>query len=658
MNLIRQMSFFHRFSVTLFFAVCFSVLAAGPVFAQDDDEEEKFVVSQERIDTINRIISGYVKDKQNMADPTVHNSILAEIGNEMTLKPEAEIVQGDYKKLNAQAEKQTLKKFGKDLVALEKQYTQEADAMYPMAKLRDRVSFRYRRGPLYMNVSGILYAIKKNNILVENTTVSFIDMDDQTRSRFDAELNETLRKKYVSDKLQEYRKEFSVLQQKIFDHLLKKQISQNEKNGYIYVAKTEQWKTAREIAQQRLNAEAEAYRKYQRIQEKKRLARLKKEAELKAQKEKEAEEAARLQQEQQKQQAQDEMRPGESAASGESVMMANQLPPGPDVQAEKNVFAGTIPDQAEANPQDILKGDDSGLLKSNESDTFIAMSAQEITNAMNRIQVDQATYKELMNKVDERLKIINSTYFGIDADQGFKKALWGFSERDVYYALSKEQEVAFRQKNVINRDDIIYPPGSRPSRIYLHYHLGALYKVDIYMGDLKPEEFNIYKNSLRMKYGDSDTQLKASDDLYELIRKGEITPDKIPVIINPEIDETGISSAKRYRPVKPEKPAPADGGEAKPEQTENAAPPVENLPFVFVWEGVLSRGILSFYYKPDDGIYRKVLFEKIYLPLRLKNAENAAKEAAEAAAAAQEQQPAEGQAEQQPAAQEQKPEEK
>ena len=59
------------------------------------------------------------------------------------------------------------------------------------------------------------------------------------------------------------------------------------------------------------------------------------------------------------------------------------------------------------------------------------------------------------------------------------------------------------------------------------------------------------------------------------------------------------------------------------------------VPFVVVWEGRISRGVLTFNYNPASGIYSNVVFHKKCFPERLeadrkKRAEEEAKKKAAA----------------------------
>ena len=592
---------------TYFAALCafLSCLFGVSLSAAD---EEPYKLSDERIETINGIIAKSVADKEDLTNPAVIQAIYKRIGAEMPLAPQEPVIQVDLKKLNEEAHARTLKKFKADPEKLKARYAAEAEEKFPMAKIRDKVTVVSKRGA----ISGVLYKINNNSILVGARTISFIDMDKATRGRFDPHYNKDLRDQYVQERLNDYVGEFNGRQQQIFESLLTAANGENEKNGYIFLKRSEVWKTAQEIASAELAVETVRYRKYKEKQE--RIRRKREAKELAAREAKEKAEA-------------------EAAAASAQAQNAGEAPAGetgteiPPDQIKDNPFA--LPTASldgektpeNADPQDVLNSADSSanVLQPDEGGTFIALTPEQLA-ALSRPKVNETAYKALMARIEKEQNEINSKYFGIDADQGFKKALWGFRETDVYYALSKETDAAFIKKLRINRNDILYPEGSRPQKIYLHYHLGELYKVQIFMGDLKQNEFNIYKNSLVQKYGKSDTEKQMGDDVFLRLIEGTLSPDDLPKFTGAKSEEGAGEGAGEARSEEPPAENNSNGENAENfegEQQENSEQPAEK-PYFFVWEGILSRGVLSFYYNRDAGIYEDVVFEKIYLPLRLK----------------------------------------
>ena len=605
-------------SNTFFTAVCAFLFSLVVSLSAAD---EQYRVSGERIETIKSIIAKAVADKEDLTSAAVIQSIYDRIGAEMPLTPEAPLIQPDLKKLNEEAHVKALEENKINPAKLKARLADEAKKLFPMDTPRSRVTVVYRRGA----VTGTLYKINATSILVNNTTIPFIDMDKKTRSRFDAQVNKDLQEQYVLEHLNKYRLEATRRQQKIFEELFAAVNLENEKNGYIFIERKETWKTAKEIAAEQLAVEVERYKKNKEKQER---ARRRREA-----KEKAAREA--------KEKADAEARAAASAQTPE-----NTNPEGNPVEAStgqngENPFArspdtedgGNTPENA--NPQDMFASDkNSDVPQQDEGGTFIALTPEQLA-ALSRPKVNENDYKALMAKIEEMQGEIDSKYFGIDVDQGFKKALWGFRATDVFYALSKEPEAAFFKKGRINRDDILYPEGSRPKKVYLYYHLGELFKVDIYMGNLKQNEFNIYKNSLQQKYGKSDTQKQMGDDVFFRIVEGSLSSADLPDFADDSEDPGADRDARGNG---------ADNNESSPESSEENEESHEGgetyeKPYFFVWEGSLSRGVLSFYYNKESEMYEDVIFEKVYIPSRLKKlqeqSQNPQPAAAEAPAAAE-----------------------
>lgn len=588
-----------RFAALYAFLLC--------LFVSLSAADEQYKLSDERIETINSIIAKAVADKEDLTNPAVIQSIYSRIGAEMPLTPQEPILQVDLKKLNEEAHARAIKKTKVDPEKLKAKYAAEAEEKFPMAKIRDKVTVVTKRGA----VSGVLYKVNTSSILVGARTISFIDMDNMTRGRFDPQYNKDLRDQYVQERLSDYVLEFSSRQQQIFDTLLAAANSENEKNGYIFLKRREIWKTAQEVASAELAVETVRYKKNKEKQERIRRKREAKELAAREAKEKAEAEAAAAQ--------------AQNAGDTPAGEAGGEIPPD---QIKDNPFALPTALDGEktpenADPQDILNNaeNSANVLQPDEGGTFIALTPEQLA-ALSRPKVNETAYKALMERIEKEQNEINSKYFGIDADQGFKKALWGFRETDVYYALSKETDAAFIKKLRINRNDILYPEGSRPQKIYLHYHLGELYKVQIFMGDLKQNEFNIYKNSLVQKYGKSDTEKQMGDDVFLRLVEGTLSPDDLPKFARTKADETGMDSNEGGSEGQSGETAENNGentgiSEGEGEQQQENGEPAEK-PYFFVWEGILSRGVLSFFYNRDAGVYEDVVFEKIYLPLRLK----------------------------------------
>ena len=577
-------------TISIFFAFLLSFAAVTVVSAAED------MSSAEQIDYIKSVVDRYFDNKENMTDKRVKAAIRKEVGEKLVLKPTQRMLDANLKALNEQARQIVAKKNTVDMNAVKAKLQQEAEVQYPMYKLRDQVSVRVKRRNLISNVRGIYYRITQENVLIGNSTVLLRDLDELTRSKFDKDLNQRLKEQYVAKGLAEIRRGQMDEQQQVFRQLLAAQNRTNEKNGYVYIDRENRWVTAEQILNNYLRDQERIYRENK-----------EKEARLLAEKRKKEAELAQQRAEEQRQYENE-------AAKAQAAETAKN-----EAEKEKKKSGRRLPEGA---AMDMFSGGDASAIPQDTGGNFIAMSPQDLADAMRKRPVNEDAYQELLKRVDAQNREIGEHYWGIDADQGYKKALWGFSETEVYYALSKEKEIAFLEKYTINRNDIIFPNGSRPSRIYLYYFFGKLNELRIIMGSLKEREFKIFTDSLSAKYGNSDTQNKfGKEDIFHQIRRGALTQDRLPVIL-PEAEQ------KAY----------TEQGAAQDAQRQNnsffVSASASAVPFVIVWEGRISRGVLTFNYDPASGMYSNVVFHKKCFPKRLeedraKRAE-AAKKAAEA----------------------------
>ena len=577
-------------TISIFLGFLLSLTAVTGVSAAED------MSSVEQIDYIKSVVDRYVDNKENMTDERVKTSIRKEVGEKLILKPTQRMLDANLKALNEQARQIVAKKNTIDLDAVKAKLQREAEAQYTMYKLRDQVSVRVKRRNIISNIRGIYYRITQENVLIGNTTVLLRDLDELTRSKFDKELNQYLKNQYVMKGIAEIQRGQMDEQQQVFRQLLAAQNRANEKNGYVYVDRENRWVTAEQILNNYLREQERIYRENKA-----------KEARLLAEKRKKEAELAQQRAEEQRQ-YENETAKAQAAAAAQN-----------ETDGEMKKSRRRTPEGA---AMDMFAGGESAEIPQDTGGSFIAMSPQDLAEAMRKRLVNEDAYKKLLERVDAQNREIGEYYWGIDADQGYKKALWGFSETDVYYALSKEKEIAFLTTTTLNRHDIIFPEKSRPARIYLYYFFGKLNELRIIMGSLKEREFKIFTDSLSAKYGNSDTQNKfGKDDIFHQIRRGALTQDRLPVIL-PEAEQ------KTYT----EQGAAQDA--RRQDKSFFVAAGSSAVPFVIVWEGKISRGVLTFNYDAASGMYSNVVFHKKCFPERLeadrKKRAEAAKKAAEA----------------------------
>ena len=136
-------------TISIFFAFLLSFAAVTVVSAAED------MSSAEQIDYIKSVVDRYFDNKENMTDKRVKAAIRKEVGEKLVLKPTQRMLDANLKALNEQARQIVAKKNTVDMNAVKAKLQQEADAQYPMYKLRDQVSIRMKRRNLISNVRGI-----------------------------------------------------------------------------------------------------------------------------------------------------------------------------------------------------------------------------------------------------------------------------------------------------------------------------------------------------------------------------------------------------------------------------------------------------------------------------------------------------------------------
>lgn len=117
-------------------------------------------------------------------------------------------------------------------------------------------------------------------------------------------------------------------------------------------------------------------------------------------------------------------------------------------------------------------------------------------------------YDDVIKKVEQRLRDISNTYSGVDADQGYRMALWGFSREEVRTVLSKEfpDIISAGATDVIKIAD----PASIERRVELFYIANTLVSVSVWYELPDSGSFLKLSNSLIEKYGNADAQEEAT----------------------------------------------------------------------------------------------------------------------------------------------------
>ena len=322
-------------------------------------EAAKYQLSNHRTDLIRATIDGYASD-DDLTDRQIVRDIMEDIEKHMPLVPSVPLEKADLQALNEQAKKMVDQEYGAD----DKQYASvveaEAAAEFPLYKVGDTVVVNYNMGPKHFSVKGKLYRITDSSITVEDKIINFVDLNDETRSRFDLQKNRYMRDRYKETHIHLLNRIKIEKRNDYFEKLKGEIFGRNETAGYIYDSQTGEWSTAQEVAKNYID----------RI--------LRDRAKTSASRPK----------------------PSTQVKSNETVADngGQDTEPADDTQPDETVGQGGTAQAGITPVNDAIKLED---------------------NAESR-----AKYKSVIAKAEKQKKNANENYAGIDADCGYKDACW------------------------------------------------------------------------------------------------------------------------------------------------------------------------------------------------------------------------------------------
>jgi hypothetical protein len=199
--------------------------------------------------------------------------------------------------------------------------------------------------------------------------------------------------------------------------------------------------------------------------------------------------------------------------------------------------------------------------------------------------------EEINKKYQEIRKKISNTYAGIDADQGYRLALWGMTREEVDIILdndksldkddnsSKPPVVDSRQKDQITLE---FSDGW-VSQVTLMFHQNLFYKVVVKFNVSDAAAMQRLINTLNERYGSTDEQkaLKSSE--------GDKSAPKAPTIDDAERADDPFSAKSDKK------------------KSQVAAGPVE---MVYHWTGKVTNGIINIKLTSDRTAYSEFTLTK------------------------------------------------
>lgn len=195
----------------------------------------------------------------NLSKKSTRKKIYDRLEKKIVMTPTAPVQDINYRKLQDNAITQTRDRFEqKYYEKLRNDLYLEAVKTYPLLKSGDIVTIFYRDKGKQASVTGKLFNIHLyENVSVDNTVVSFIDMDETQQQLFTPKSVENLRRQYIEKKIiamEKYKTEAKMkyLREQYLESL-EQIFAANEKNGYIYQKQDKEWWTPRFTFLQYLN---------------------------------------------------------------------------------------------------------------------------------------------------------------------------------------------------------------------------------------------------------------------------------------------------------------------------------------------------------------------------------------------------------------------
>lgn len=210
-------------------------------------EAAKYQLSNHRTDLIKTTIDGYAAS-EDLTDPATVRAINADIEKHMTLIPSVPLENPDLQELNRRAKDLVDLEFGVDDKKARELLSADAEKEIPLYKVGDKVVVNYNMGPKHFSVKGTLYRVGDKAITVEDKIINLVDLNDETRAKFDPQRNKYMRTQFIEKRLQMIAREKNDKLNAIYDRLKGEIFKRNETAGYIYDPQTGEWANAQMIS--------------------------------------------------------------------------------------------------------------------------------------------------------------------------------------------------------------------------------------------------------------------------------------------------------------------------------------------------------------------------------------------------------------------------
>ncbi len=533
-------------------------------------------VSTERSDEIMKIINNYLRSGEQITDPDVRKAIFADVAKKMDLQPKNPPDNRSFTEIADLSREIVDAKFKDDPVELKKHAWEEADKKFKMHQVLDPVEVHYTKGKNSYTVKGIFYGYGGRSIRVDENYIAIFDMVPETRVKFDEDFNRQKKREYVEAKVKEYSSQKIQYSQQVFKALREKQVKKNEDEGYIYAWK--EWRSPQQITELYLSIKNEQLQRQ-------------KTAELQlAQK---RAQAARAEAERN-----GEVLPS-AAMAGLGGGEAGGTPSGA-LYAPGTSMTGNVQDSFSAGrvgPNEFFPSSSAGAKASAEQKD----EPEVMTPAKQKAAVEEQKYTKLMEKVNNRLREIANTCYGIDADQGYKKALWNLNRSEVSLILRHDEPPTSVIKSAMFAD-IVSNPNALAYEVELHYMDNVLVKVIMHYANITFANLPVFRNSLHEQYGRSDEE-KTNPDAMNIEPGDEVLvpeedigeDDDMPILL----PRKGEKNTQAKKPSK-----------SKKEKKDEKAPQKQLNEKFFHWTGTQTVGTLRIIMNENGDKILAVTFTK------------------------------------------------
>lgn len=204
-------------------------------------------------------------------------------------------------------------------------------------------------------------------------------------------------------------------------------------------------------------------------------------------------------------------------------------------------------------------------------------------------------YAELKASADKKLAEYRKKYRGIDADPGYKNAIWGMTKSQVNLLLGKYLDAETKEDvEFITKDK------GPIEKIEIHFYHDIFWKVVVNFRIIadSPQQTMEIINVLKERYGLTDEEKKEEEDALKAEEGGEGVDDAENADGAPPAEDA---------PAEP--PAEGEGGEGGEGGEEPAPPPIPKEQ-EFHWKGKITLGTISIRYNDSRTGYEKLVLTR------------------------------------------------